>query len=103
MSQNLSRAEIETMKGLVMLEFGASWCGYCKAAQPLIEEALSAFPDIYRIRIEDGKGQRLGRSYGVKLWPTLIFLNNGMEVNRIIRPTNVLMIKQVLTPSTKLT
>jgi thioredoxin 1 len=100
MSQNLSRAEIETMKGLVMLEFGASWCGYCKAAQSLIEEALSAFPNIHRIRIEDGKGQRLGRSYGVKLWPTLIFLNNGMEVNRIIRPTNVLMIKQVLTPLT---
>ena len=37
--------------------------------------------------VEDGKGRRLGRSYRVKLWPTVIFLRDGVEVDRVVRPT----------------
>ena len=38
------------------------------------------------IKVEDGPGQPLGRSYRVKLWPTLIFLRDGQEVARLVRP-----------------
>jgi len=38
-------------------------------------------------KVEDGPGRRLGRSYRVKLWPTLIFLRDGQEVERLVRPT----------------
>jgi thioredoxin 1 len=40
-------------------------------------------------KVEDGKGRKLGRSYRVTLWPTLIFLNDGVEVARLVRPTDV--------------
>lgn len=91
-----TRAQIEALDGPVMLEFGASWCGHCRAAQPKIREALEAHPGVVHIRIEDGPGRRLGRSYGVKLWPTLIFLHRGREFARLVRPDSAAHIGEVL-------
>ncbi|MCB5184058.1 thioredoxin family protein [Methylobacillus gramineus] len=90
------RAEVDAMQGAVVLEFGTGWCGYCQAAQPLIRQALPSNSSLLHIRIEDGKGKRLGRSFSVKLWPTLIFMRDGLEVSRVVRPTDALTIKQAL-------
>lgn len=82
-----SREEIEARSGPALLEFGADWCGHCQGAQPAIAAALAACPTLPHIKIEDGPGRRLGRSYRVKLWPTLVFLRDGQEVERLVRPT----------------
>jgi thioredoxin 1 len=81
-----TREEIDAMPGLVALELGAAWCGFCQGARPLIDRALAAHPDVRHIQIEDGKGKRLGRTFGVKLWPTLVLLREGHEVARLVRP-----------------
>lgn len=80
-----TREEINTLTGATMLEFGASWCGYCKAAQSTITSELAHFHNVLHIKIEDGKGRRLGRSFHVKLWPTLIFMKDGVELKRLVR------------------
>ena len=80
------RAELDARQGLSVLEFGAGWCPICQAAQPVIAQALGTRDDLTHIKIEDGKGRALGRSYRVKLWPTLIFLLDGVEVERLVRP-----------------
>ncbi|MCS3472088.1 thioredoxin 1 [Pseudomonas sp. JUb42] len=82
-----SREEVDALSGPTLIEFGTNWCGHCKAAQPLLEQVISGFPGVRHIRVEDGSGRRLGRSYGVKLWPTMIFLTDGQEVDRLVRPT----------------
>lgn len=78
--------DVESLTGPAVVDFGTNWCGYCKAAEPLIDQAFANRADIRHIKVEDGKGRRLGRSYAVKLWPTLIFLRDGKEVTRVIRP-----------------
>ena len=80
------RAELDAQAGPLLIEFGAPWCGHCQAAQPLLAEALAAYPALPHIKIEDGPGRRLGRSFRVKLWPTLILLKNGSEIGRLVRP-----------------
>lgn len=87
--QDLTRAEIDALPGALILEFGTGWCGYCRAAQQVIAEGLTAYRhDLAYYKIEDGKGRRLGRSFAVKLWPTLIFIQDGQEVARLVRPAD---------------
>lgn len=89
------RAEISAMRGPVLLEFGSSGCGHCRAAQPLIAEALAQHP-ITHLKIQDGKGRPLGRSFRVTLWPTLVFLKDGQEMSRVIRPAHVKEIRDAM-------
>ena len=87
-----TRLEVDSLAGLTLLEFGTSWCPHCQAAQPHIAAALKAHPGLRHIRIEDGRARRLGRSFGVKLWPTLVLMDNGVEQARVARPRGVAQI-----------
>jgi thioredoxin 1 len=92
----LAREQIDALEGAILLEFGASWCGFCRAAQTLIEVAKAKHTRVRHVRIEDGRGRPLGRSFRVKLWPTLIFLRGGEEVARLVRPESEVAIEQAL-------
>jgi thioredoxin 1 len=83
------RTEIDATKGALLLEFGSNTCGICRGTAPLIEEALEGREALRHIRVEDGRGRPLGRSFRVKLWPTLIFMKDGKEVARVVRPDSV--------------
>ncbi len=82
----LTREQVDALPGPVVLEFGASWCGFCQAVRPRLEAALAQFPGVRHVRIEDGPGKPLGRSFRVKLWPTLVFLRDGRVRHTAVRP-----------------
>jgi thioredoxin 1 len=90
------RAEVDLLAGPTVLEFGSPWCGYCRAAQPLLASAFAEHPGVRHIKIADASGHPLGRSFNVKLWPTLVFLRNGQETVRLVRPGNASTIANAL-------
>jgi thioredoxin 1 len=90
------RSEIDALEGAAMLEFGTPWCGHCRFAQPLLAAALADHPEVRHIKIQDGSGRPLGRSFGVRLWPTLVFLRGGREVARLVRPRDAEPIRAAL-------
>ena len=83
-----TRADVEAFSGPTVLEFGTDWCGHCQAAQPLVTATFGRRTDVRHLKIADGKGRPLGRSFGVKLWPTFVFLRDGREVARVVRPAD---------------
>ncbi len=82
------RSEIDSLAGPSVLEFGSSYCGHCRRAAPLVQQAFEGHANVRHIKIEDGSGRPLGRSFRVKLWPTLIFLKDGIEISRLVRPAD---------------
>ena len=91
-----TRADVDALKGASVIEFGSTWCGICRAAQPLIARALANHPHVRHIKIEDGPGRPLGRSFHVRLWPTLVFLRDGKEIMRLVRPRDANAIGEAL-------
>lgn len=89
------RAEVDALGGFTLLEFGTDWCGHCRAAQPLLATAMNKH-EIRHLKIEDGPGRALGRSFRVKLWPTLILMRQGDELGRVVRPTTTQTIEDLL-------
>jgi thioredoxin 1 len=83
-----SRAEVDALPGATVIEFGTNWCGFCQGAQASIVKAFEPHAGIRHLKVEDGPGRPLGRSFKVKLWPTLVFMRDGSEVARIVRPTS---------------
>lgn len=91
-----SRSDIDVLPGITLLEFGAPWCGHCLAAQNLIAPALDNTPNARHIKIEDGRGRPLGRTFKVKLWPTLVAMRDGEELGRVVRPGSMQDVARLL-------
>jgi thioredoxin 1 len=86
--QEPARADVDMISGAVVLEFGAPWCPHCIGAQPLLEAVLGARDDVRHLKIEDGPGRPLGRSFRIKLWPSVLVLRDGVELTRVVRPAS---------------
>lgn len=89
-------SQVNAWAGPAMLDFGTNWCGHCRAAGPVVVQALEGHAAVRHLKVEDGPGRRLGRQFRVKLWPTLIFLRDGQEVCRLVRPTRAAEVAQAL-------
>lgn len=86
LSDQPTRADIDALKGWVLLDFGTNWCAHCQAARMATDGVLASSGLEHR-QFEDGPGRPLGRSFRVKLWPTWILMKDGQEVDRLVRPT----------------
>ena len=84
--QALAREELARMPGPVVVEFGASWCGFCRSFAPQFARLLQEFDGVTHIKVEDGRGKPLGRSFRVTLWPTFVFQRDGKVLDKLVRP-----------------
>ena len=79
------RNEILTSDKPVLVDFWAVWCGPCRAVGPIVEEVAEEFAGravVAKLDVDNNRDTPV--KYGIQAIPTLLFLKNGQEVDRIV-------------------
>jgi len=61
----------------VLLDFGATWCGPCRALNPVLESVAQARADVVVIKVDVDEAQEVTAQYGIRSVPTLISIEAG--------------------------
>ncbi len=65
----------------IIAYFWATWCGACKAQDPILQQIINAFPNQIKVaRIDTERNPALAMAYEVMGTPTLIFFKKGNKV-----------------------
>ena len=77
--------EIISSQGLVLLDFWATWCVPCRKIAPVVDEIARKYEGkctVAKIKVDDNP--QIATQFGIMNIPTLLFINNGSEVDRIV-------------------
>jgi len=75
----------ETSKGVVMVDFWASWCMPCKAMAPVIEEIADQTKGKVKVgKVDIDANEPLANQYGIQAIPTILILKDGQVVETLV-------------------
>ena len=67
----------------VLLDFGATWCGPCKALEPTMETLAKEYgAQVQVTKLDIDEAPATAQKFGIMAVPTVIFLKGGKEVHR---------------------
>jgi thioredoxin 1 len=69
---------------ITVKRFTASWCAPCRALAPVISSLEPEFPDVQFETVDIETDTEVTQQYAVRTIPTVVILNNGVEVDRLI-------------------
>ena len=75
--------ELVASDKLLLIDFGAEWCGPCKALAPIVEELSEEFADRANIgKCDVEENDDLAVKYSIRNVPTIIFVKGYEVVDR---------------------
>lgn len=92
--QNEFDKEIE--KGLVVVDFFATWCGPCRMLAPILEDVSENRDDATFLKVDVDENYELAKSFGIMSVPTVLFFKDGNLVDKSIGLINSEKINQFI-------
>lgn len=88
--------ELLNSSNLIVLKFGADWCGPCKQLAPVLEKLDSEYTNVNFYDVNIDSAQELATKYGVRSVPTVFFIKNGEQLDSFVGTQPESTIKQKL-------
>ncbi|KAI5073942.1 hypothetical protein GOP47_0011955, partial [Adiantum capillus-veneris] len=79
---------------LVVTMFGASWSEHSKAVYDMMVQQKKLLPDVMFCKVDVDEAKEIALEMGVRIIPTVVFIQEGKEVGRIKRPSNLELLLQ---------
>ena len=70
--------EATVKQGIVVLDFGAAWCGPCRAFAPVFEAASERHADVVFGKVDTEADPGLAAAFEIRAIPTLMVLRDGV-------------------------
>ncbi len=69
----------------VLVDLWAPWCGPCRFVSPILEELAKDYAGHLKVvKVNVDENPRLSRRFDARSIPTMVVLNHGREVDRIV-------------------
>lgn len=77
--------EIEQHKGLVMVDFWATWCGPCQIIAPVVEQLAQEYDGKLKVaKLDVDANQKTAMRFNVRSIPSILFFKDGQHVDTVI-------------------
>jgi len=76
------KAEVLDAKGIVFVDFFATWCGPCKMTAPIIDQLAEEYTDIKFVKVDVDQSGELATEYSIFSIPTFIIFKDGKVVSQ---------------------
>ncbi len=88
------KEKVLDQEGVAVIDFWAEWCGPCRMIGPHIEEMAKEYEGKALIaKVDVDNNPEVSMKYGVRSIPTVLFVKNGVVVDKQVGATS----KKVLT------
>ena len=79
------RSSVESSKGVVVVDFFATWCGPCNMLAPVFEVLGEDMKDEARfLKIDIDQSLEIAQQFDVSTVPTMIIFKDGEAVERLV-------------------
>lgn len=76
--------EVEQAKGVVIVDFFATWCPPCKKLAKDMPEVAAKYPNISVVKIDTDKNQDLAKKFKVQAIPYVVVFKDGKKVGEMV-------------------
>jgi thioredoxin len=84
-SQNDFATQVSGSNSSVVVDFYAPWCGPCRELSPMLDRLAGPYTNnIKFVKVNLDEASDLGQKYSVEAIPTLLFMRNGLVVDRTV-------------------
>ena len=89
-------AEVLNKKGVVVVDFYATWCAPCKMLAPVLEELEGEISDAKIFKVDVDQNSEISNKYGIQSIPTIMIFKDGVEVNKKVGFTPKDVLKEAI-------
>ncbi|MBS9776339.1 MAG: thioredoxin [Fusobacterium sp.] len=77
-------AEVLKAEGIVVVDFGANWCGPCKSLMPILDEIVTEDSSKKIVKVDIDEQEELAAEYKIMSVPTLLVFRNGEVIDKSV-------------------